>query len=150
MIEEWYAMGKARSIAEFKAAMSRMAIPMFNAMYADRDGNIFYVYNGAVPRRSTKFDWAKPVDGSNPETEWQGFHTFEELPQLTNPKTGFFRTAIKRRSLRLQRRQSRKESFPTTWCAKPTTRERESRAAYSLLKRNSPLMNGRARGSIRR
>jgi acyl-homoserine-lactone acylase len=88
-IEEWYAMGKSRSLTEFKAAMSRTAIPMFNAMYADREGNIFYVYNGAVPRRSTKFDWARPVDGSDPETEWQGFHTLDELPQLTNPKTGF-------------------------------------------------------------
>jgi acyl-homoserine lactone acylase PvdQ len=29
------------------------------------------------------------VDGSLPETEWQGFHTFDELPQVTNPKTGF-------------------------------------------------------------
>ena len=58
-------------------------------MAADRDGNIFYVYNGSVPRRPTKFDWSKPVDGSNPEAEWQGYHTFNELPQLMNPKTGF-------------------------------------------------------------
>ncbi|MCI0490733.1 MAG: acylase [Blastocatellia bacterium] len=89
MIEAWYAMGRSRSLAEFKAALARTAIPMFNAIYADREGNIFYVYNGAVPRRSTRFDWTKPVDGSNPETEWQGYHKFEELPQLTNPKTGF-------------------------------------------------------------
>ena len=88
-IEEWFSMGKARSLAEFKAAMSRMAMPMFNAMCADSAGNIFYVYNGAVPRRSTKFDWTKPVDGSDPGAEWQGFHTFDELPQLTNPGTSF-------------------------------------------------------------
>jgi penicillin amidase len=89
MLEEWYAMSKARSMAEFKAAMSRTAIPMFNTMYADRAGNIFYVYNGSVPRRSTKFDWTKPVDGSNPETDWKGYHSLDELPQLTNPKSGF-------------------------------------------------------------
>ena len=88
-IDEWYQMGKARNMAEFKAAMAKCAIPMFNAMYADRDGNIFYVYNGAVPKRSTKFNWSKPVDGSNPEAEWHGYHSFNELPQLTNPKTGF-------------------------------------------------------------
>jgi acyl-homoserine-lactone acylase len=89
MIEEWYAMGKARDIPEFKKAMSRTAIPMFNAAAADSKGNIFYVYNGAVPRRSTKYDWTKPVDGANPETEWQGFHSFDELPQLMNPKTNY-------------------------------------------------------------
>ncbi len=89
MLEEWYAMTKSRSVDEFKKAMSAAIIPMFNAVCADRNGNIFYVYNAAIPRRSTKFDWTKPVDGSNPETEWQGYHKFEELPQLTNPKTGF-------------------------------------------------------------
>jgi penicillin amidase len=72
--------------------MSRLAIPMFNTMYADDEGKIFYVYNGAVPRRSAKVDWTKPLDGSNPESEWQGYHKFEELPQLTNPVTGFLQS----------------------------------------------------------
>jgi acyl-homoserine-lactone acylase len=89
MVEEWYEMTKARDIPEFKKAMSRTAIPMFNAAAADSKGNIFYVYNGAVPRRSTKYDWTKPVDGANPETEWQGYHSFDELPQLMNPKTNY-------------------------------------------------------------
>jgi len=88
-VDEWYAMSKARNLEEFRKAMSAVAVPMFNAVYADRDGNIFYVYNGAVPKRSTKFDWSQPVDGSTSETEWHGYHAFNELPQLTNPKAGF-------------------------------------------------------------
>jgi acyl-homoserine lactone acylase PvdQ len=88
-INQSYAMARARSVAEFKEAMRPCNLPMFNAIVADDGGNIFYVYNGAVPRRSTKFDWTNPVDGSNPETEWQGYLRFDELPQLENPKCGF-------------------------------------------------------------
>src|SRR6185436_10852422 len=110
--DEWYAMGKAKNMAEFKAAMSRCAIPMFNAMYADRDGNIFYVYNGSVPRRSTKFDWSKPVDGSDPAAEWQGYHSFDELPQLTNPKTGFLQNCNQTPFTTTVEGNPVKESFP--------------------------------------
>jgi penicillin amidase len=88
-IDQSYAMGRAKSVADFKEAMRHCNLPMFNAIVADGGGNIFYVYNGAVPRRSTNFDWTKPVDGSNPETEWRGYLRFDELPQLENPKCGF-------------------------------------------------------------
>ncbi|HEY3136459.1 MAG TPA: penicillin acylase family protein [Blastocatellia bacterium] len=111
-IDEWYAMGKAKNMAEFKAAMSRCAIPMFNAMAADRDGNTFYVYNGAVPRRSTRFDWSKPVDGSNPEAEWQGYHSFAELPQLMNPKTGFMQNCNQTPFTTTAEGNPAKEKFP--------------------------------------
>ena len=107
-----YLMGKAKSLKEFKAAVGGGAVPMFNVMYADRDGNIFYAYNGAVPRRSTKFDWSKPVDGSNPETEWHGYHSLDDLPQLTNPKTGFMQNCNQTPFTTTSEGNPVKESFP--------------------------------------
>lgn len=88
-VEQWYEMSHAKNITEFRSALGRLAVPLFNTVYADRDGNILYVYTGAVPRRSTKYDWTKPVDGSDPEAEWRGYHSLDELPQVFNPKSGF-------------------------------------------------------------
>jgi acyl-homoserine-lactone acylase len=91
--EQLYRMHRARSLEEWKDAVALRGLTYHNLMYADRAGNIFYLYNGNVPVRDDAFDWTAPVDGNDPRTLWQGYHTMDELPQLLNPRTGYLQNA---------------------------------------------------------
>jgi len=88
-VDQAWDMVMAKTFAEWRVAMSYCAIPMFNVVYADRAGNIFYAYNGTIPVRDPAFNWTQPVDGSDPRTDWKGIHKFDELPQVLNPKCGY-------------------------------------------------------------
>ena len=89
ILQQFYAMGRARNLEEFKAALDRNAIVNQNVAYADRDGNIFYVYNGLFPRRNPEMDWSTPADGSDGTMDWNGYHSLAERPQLLNPPCGY-------------------------------------------------------------
>ena len=60
-----------------------------NTIFADADGDIAYFHGNYIPRRDTSFDWTRPVDGSNPATEWHGLLYVDETPHLLNPKSGW-------------------------------------------------------------
>ena len=57
-------MMQARSFAQFRDAISLLQLPYMNILYADRDGNIFYVYGARCPRRDPEMQWDQPVDGN--------------------------------------------------------------------------------------
>ncbi|MDB4917975.1 MAG: peptidase penicillin amidase [Gemmatimonadetes bacterium] len=80
---------KARNYKEFRKTMDLHTNSSNNTIFADASGNIAYFHGNFIPRRDTSFDWTKPVDGSNPATQWKGLHTVEESPHLLNPKSGW-------------------------------------------------------------
>jgi acyl-homoserine-lactone acylase len=88
-----YGRTKAKNYNEFKQIMDLHANSSNNTIYADRSGNIAYFHVNFIPRRDPKFDWTKPVDGSDPATDWKGLLTMEESPNLFNPASGWLYNA---------------------------------------------------------
>ena len=84
-----YGRTKATNYDDFKKVMELQANSSNATLYADADGNTAYFHPNFVPRRDTKFDWRKPVDGSDPASDWKGVHSFDELPHLKNPASGW-------------------------------------------------------------
>jgi acyl-homoserine-lactone acylase len=60
-----------------------------NTVFADSKGEIAMLMPQFMPRRDNQFDYTKPVDGSNPATDWQGLHSLESLPSSVKPPNGW-------------------------------------------------------------
>jgi acyl-homoserine-lactone acylase len=80
---------KARNLAEYKKVMEAHTNSSNNTLYADADGNIAYLHSNFIPKRDRRFDFTQPVDGTNPATEWNGVLSFDESPNVVNPKNGW-------------------------------------------------------------
>ncbi|MEE4244017.1 MAG: penicillin acylase family protein [Kangiellaceae bacterium] len=80
---------KTKDHDEFREMMRIKTNSSNNTVYADSSGNIAYYHGNFMPKRSLDFDYSKPVDGSNPATDWQGLHTVEETITLLNPDNGW-------------------------------------------------------------
>lgn len=80
---------KARTLDDYKKVMNAHTNSSNNTLYANADGDIAYFHSNFIPKRDDSFDWTKPVDGSNPKTEWNGVLSFDESPNVVNPKNGW-------------------------------------------------------------
>ncbi len=86
---EAYTRTKATDYASFRRTMDLHANSSNNTIFADAAGDIAYFHANFIPRRDARFDWTKPVDGSNPATDWHGVLSVHEAPHLLNPSSGW-------------------------------------------------------------
>jgi acyl-homoserine-lactone acylase len=87
--EQFLRMMRAKSFGEWKAAMQIRALVTSNYTYADRAGNIFSLWNAALP----DLPHASGGDTATPAREmrdlWTRYIPFEALPQFRNPPGGY-------------------------------------------------------------
>ena len=88
-LEQSFLRTKARDYKSFLKTIELYANSSNNTIFADGDGDIAYFHGNFIPRRDSRFDFTKPVDGSDPATDWHGNLPIKETPHLLNPKGGW-------------------------------------------------------------
>ena len=92
-LEQWRRMNKANNFSEFYKALKMKALPGYNIGYADKNDTIFYISNGLIPKRAKNYNWKDVVPGNTAETLWTENYDIDELPQVLQPKSGYFYNA---------------------------------------------------------
>ncbi len=88
-LSQSYTRTKLSGHEEFREMMNIRTNSSNNTVYADAGGNIAYYHGNFIPIRDTEFDYGKPVDGSNPDTDWKGLHPVNEAITVINPPNGW-------------------------------------------------------------
>jgi acyl-homoserine-lactone acylase len=84
-----YSRTKAKNLEEYVETMELHTNSSNNTLFADAEGNFAYFHSNFVPERDPGLDYRRPVDGSDPATDWQGIHSFQESPNVINPSVGW-------------------------------------------------------------
>ncbi len=80
---------KASDLAGFLGVAELKANSSNNTIFADDKGEIAYLHPQFVPRRDDRYDYTRPVDGSDPATDWRGLHALNDLPTVIDPPVGW-------------------------------------------------------------
>ncbi len=88
-LEQSWLRTKATDYASYMKVAERKANSSNNTIFASDKGEIAYLHPQFIPKRDDRFDYTKPVDGSDPATDWKGLHALDEAPHLRNPPNGW-------------------------------------------------------------
>lgn len=90
--EQFLRMMRASSFAEWRDAMRLRARTSSNFTYADRAGNIFYVWNASIPALPHPNGGdTLAIEARRTGDVWTRYVPFDSLPQLLNPRGGYVR-----------------------------------------------------------
>ena len=88
--EQFLHMMRATSLAEWKEAMRMRARVNSNFTYADRAGNIFYVWNASLPKLPHQNGGdTTAIPATRTDEVWTQYVPWDSLPQFENPRGGY-------------------------------------------------------------
>lgn len=88
-LEQSFLRTKTTDLAGYLKVAERKANSSNDTLFADAKGEIAFLMPQFMPVRDDRFDYTRPVDGSDPATDWKGLHTLPSLPSVLNPKVGW-------------------------------------------------------------
>ncbi len=88
-LEQSFLRTKQTDLASYLNVAGLQANSSNATLFADRKGEIAYLHPQFVPVRPDRFDYTRPVDGSDPATDWQGLHSVASLPNAIRPPIGW-------------------------------------------------------------
>ncbi|MDE1893767.1 MAG: penicillin acylase family protein [Xanthomonadaceae bacterium] len=88
-LEQSWLRTKTRDYASYMKVAELKANSSNNTVFADDKGEIAFLMPQFVPRRDNRFDYTRPVDGSDPATDWHGLTPLKDLPQVVDPPNGW-------------------------------------------------------------
>jgi len=89
--QQFMEMAKSKNLKEFELAMEKLQLPLQNVIYADKKGEIFYLYNGIIPKRpnGTLQEWSEIIQSTKPGAIVEEYIDYKGLPKIKNPISGF-------------------------------------------------------------
>lgn len=118
-LEQSYLRTKTKSYDEFLKVMDLRTNSSNNTVYADADGTIAFHQGNFIPKRDVQFDYSKPVDGSNPATDWKGLHEVKEEIQVLNPPNGWIQNCNSTPFTAALEFSPKKENYPYYMATEP-------------------------------
>lgn len=118
-LEQSFLRTKTKSYDEFLTVMDLRTNSSNNTVYADADGTIAFHQGNFIPKRDVQFDYSKPVDGSNPATDWKGLHEVKEEIHVVNPPNGWIQNCNSTPFTAALEFSPKKENYPYYMATEP-------------------------------
>lgn len=118
-LKQSYLRMKTSNFEEFHQMMDIRTNSSNNTVYADADGTIAYYHGNFIPKRDPSFDYSNPVDGSNPQTDWQGVHDLADNILVKDPANGWIQNCNSTPFTSAAEFSPKKEDYPSYMTSYP-------------------------------